>query len=647
MKKAGLFLFLFCILAFTSFSQTLFSYGKYKVDAVEFLKAYNKNNTSVEKEKAAAIKEYLDLYIPSRLKIRDAYDRKMDTLPQIKDEVESLKAQIRDNYITDNETLNRLTEEAFNRSQKDILAAHIYVSFVNNQGQVDSADAFKKIYKAYQQLQQGKNFSDVALQYSDDPSVKVNKGEIGYITVFSLPYIFENSIYSLSTGKFSSIIKSKSGYHIFINMAERKAMGKIKTSQILFAFPPDANETTKTAIKKKADSVYTLLINGGDFLKLAETLSNDLLTATMGGQMPEFTAGFYEPEFENAILSINKKDIISKPILSSHGYHIVKYPERIDIQTNFTDKKLNAELHNAINQSDRKILITDALINKVTKKYPLQIIIPFAAELWDYTDSVLSFKQPSVKTKINTESVLLKIGKEQTKVTQWTSYAEMNRYKTDGSEKRLFADIAHDFILTTELAYYGKHLEEFNDDFRYQMKEFEEGNLFFEIMQDEVWGKAQRDSVQLKKHFETNKNKYQWKASADAVIFFSNESEAANAIFEEIKKSPQNWKEKVELMSDKTVFDSGRFEWTHIPNKLKENITVGLVTTPEVNNNDNTASFAYILKLYPQPETRTFIQAKGLVINDYQEELEKRWLLSLKKKYPVIIDQKVLAEISK
>ena len=56
MKKAGLFLLLFCSLAITSFSQTLFSYGKYKVDATEFLKAFNKNNSSVEKEKAAAIK---------------------------------------------------------------------------------------------------------------------------------------------------------------------------------------------------------------------------------------------------------------------------------------------------------------------------------------------------------------------------------------------------------------------------------------------------------------------------------------------------------------------------------------------------------------------------------------------------------------
>ena len=45
--------------------------------------------------------EYLDLYINSRLKIREAYDRRYDTLPQIKNEVENLRSQIIENYMSD------------------------------------------------------------------------------------------------------------------------------------------------------------------------------------------------------------------------------------------------------------------------------------------------------------------------------------------------------------------------------------------------------------------------------------------------------------------------------------------------------------------------------------------------------------------
>ena len=69
--------------------------------------------------------------------------------------------------------------------------------------------------------------------------------------------------------------------------------------------------------------------------------------------------------------------------------------------------------------------------------------------------------------------------------------------------------------------YYRDHLEDFNEEFRNQMNEFKEGNLFFEIMQREVWNKTQSDSVALRDLYEKNKNKYNWKESADAIIFFA------------------------------------------------------------------------------------------------------------------------------
>jgi peptidyl-prolyl cis-trans isomerase SurA len=44
---------------------------------------------------------------------------------------------------------------------------------------------------------------------------------------------------------------------------------------------------------------------------------------------------------------------------------------------------------------------------------------------------------------------------------------------------------------------------------------------------------------------------------------------------------------------------------------------------------------------------RNYSEAKGLVINDYQVELEKQWVAELKKKYPVKIDEKVFQQIAK
>ena len=96
-------------------------------------------------------------------------------------------------------------------------------------------------------------------------------------------------------------------------------------------------------------------------------------------------------------------------------------------------------------------------------------------------------------------------------------------------------------------------------------------------------------------------------------------------------------------MSDGVSADSGRFEMNQIPGTSKLLLAKGTITIPAVSKSDNTASFAYITRIYTQSEPRTYEEAKGLVVNDYQAELEQKWLAELKKKYPVVINQSVLA----
>jgi peptidyl-prolyl cis-trans isomerase SurA len=91
--------------------------------------------------------------------------------------------------------------------------------------------------------------------------------------------------------------------------------------------------------------------------------------------------------------------------------------------------------------------------------------------------------------------------------------------------------------------------------------------------------------------------------------------------------------------------DSARFELSQIPNGSKQSLKAGMITTPLINQGDNTASFAYIFRLHSPGGQRSFAEARGLVINDYQAELEKKWLAELEKKYPVKVNEAVLAEV--
>ena len=72
-----------------------------------------------------------------------------------------------------------------------------------------------------------------------------------------------------------------------------------------------------------------------------------------------------------------------------------------------------------------------------------------------------------------------------------------------------------------------------------------------------------------------------------------------------------------------------------------------MITPITVNTTDGTAGFIKIVTLHKANEQRSFDEARGLVINDYQTILEEKWIEELKKKYPVKIDEKVFQSLLK
>lgn len=630
----------FVLISFSLSAQTLFHYGNDSVSAKEFLKAYNKNKTGAPTEKA--LRDYLDLYIASRLKIAEARQRGYDTLPQIISDLDNLRQQILPNYLTDKEAVNKLVDEAYNRSQKNIHLAHIFISFRQN-GLPDSAGALKKLADVQDKLKKGADFADLAKQYSDDPSAKQNGGNLDWITAFTLPYELENLAYSTPVGKISSVYKSKAGYHIFKNLEERKDLGRMKASQILIAFPPDANATMKAAGKKLADSIYARLMKGDDFGSLASKFSNDIISAAANGQLQEFGVGEYDAVFESMVSSL-QKNTVSKPFLTSHGYHIVKLHSKTPTISK-TDARAMEALRNRVEQSDRinstKILLADRILKDAGFKKT-----SFAdSDLWIYSDSILNYQRMSRPVSLTPATSLFQVGEKSFQVSDWISYSQIFRYKPDGSGTKPYPVLWKEFVQAMALNYYQANLEKYNEEFREQINEFREGNLFFEIMQREVWGPAQSDSAALVNYFEKNRSKYVWKQSADAVIFYANEMETAKTFIGELKKAPPRWSDLVSNYQEKIAADSSRFELSQIPNGAKQVLTPGVITAPVLNKADNTASFAFIIHNYPKTEPRSFEDAKGLVITDYQSALEKNWVQELKKKYPVRVNEKLLNEL--
>src|SRR5689334_10098466 len=81
-------------------AQTLFTYGNKSVSKEEFLKAYNKNNTNSPLTEKA-LREYIDLYIPFKLKVQAAYDLHLDTLSAQRAELQAFRNQLMQGFLTD------------------------------------------------------------------------------------------------------------------------------------------------------------------------------------------------------------------------------------------------------------------------------------------------------------------------------------------------------------------------------------------------------------------------------------------------------------------------------------------------------------------------------------------------------------------
>lgn len=638
------FLFLITLISMGNLlpAQVLFTYGSHKVEQPEFLKAYNKNNTSNGNEQK--LREYLDLFIAFKLKVQAAKDRKMDTLPEQKSDLQNYRRQIEVNYMMDSNLIHDLSMEAFQRSQYDIRLSHIFIPFSPDNLQdfsisaaPDTTAAYEKIQKAYAELRDGNNFSLVAEKYSSDPSVKKNKGDLGYITVFSLPYELENIAYSLSDGKFSTPYRSKAGYHIIKRTATRPAFGKIQAAQILLAFATDASEKEKQVQKKLADSLYQSIKKGSDFSLLAKQFSSERNVYNTGGLMSEFGAGTYDSDFETHVFALEKDGDISKPFETSFGIHIVKRVKQIPVITDRVQaENLFKEL---VAQDARATIVNDRFVHHIMKETGYKKQFDNDSVLWRLTDSFLINNQVVTHKKITGQTVLFSFDKKNILVKDWLDFIRTPR---SGSITVLsYPDQMNLFISESAKKYYQEHLEDYNKDFRNQITEFSEGNLLFGIMEAEVWGKAEKDKKGLEEYYQHHKEDYIWGPSAHVIIFSASDRETADAIESDIKKYTSMWKTLGEDTHGKITADSTRLELEQIPGE-KHLLQPGYITQRITDETNETVHFMYILSVNPKSVPRSFEEARGLVINDYQTVLEEKWLRSLKKKYPVKINEKLL-----
>jgi peptidyl-prolyl cis-trans isomerase SurA len=646
MKLQNIFLALFFTFCFNSFAQNskdvLFTIDNNQYFTDEFKRIYLKNLDLVKDDSQKDLNQYLDLFIGYKLKVSKAYKLGLQNNSKYQNELSSYRNQLSKSYLNDSKVTNQLIEEAYNRSLKEVKASHILLSFDESIKGADTLAFYNKALELKRRIEKGEDFETIAIANSQDPSVAENKGNLGYFSSFRMVYPFECAAYKTKIGQISNPVRTRFGYHIIKVTDVRDNKGEVTVAHIMILNPTDATPEAKLKAKQTIDDISKKIQQGENFEALASQFSEDKSSAAKGGVLQRFGTGQLSSEaFETVAFSMANKGDVSQPFESGFGWHIVKLIEKHPVKS-FEESKI--ELESKIKRDERSIIITNTLANKLKSKYTIEtnkvqyqnvekiVTDEIYSQTWE-----LPSKKDDVKGDLATIDKTKKIG---TASFVNYIYSQQKNKLTTKPVKKLVGELYESWKGEQLIAYYNDNLEKEFPEFKNVMDEYRDGLLLFDLMENEIWTKSKTDTVGLKKYYESNKSKYNWKERYDVDILSSTDAKVIEEAQKMLKKGKSIEAIKAKFNKDNKVaimVKSGLFEKNYdILDKIPT-IVKGVANTYK----DANYSFVVNVKNMKPAETKMLEDCKSKVINDYQQYLEATWVDELKKEFSVKVNQEV------
>jgi peptidyl-prolyl cis-trans isomerase SurA len=338
----------------------------------QFLKSTGNNLDSAKKTTLEQRKEFLDLMIKLRLKVLAATEKGYLESPEIKADLESYKKNYLSAFLIDKKVTDPYIKDLYERKKFEIRASHILINLPQTATVEDSVKAFQKAQTVIDKLKSGTVFSEVAKEFSEDPSAKSNGGDLYYFTGGMTVPEFEEAVYKLKPGEFTKEpIRTMFGLHIVSVTDKKKRNDGIRASHILIQDQRDSlgNVLDSSVSLKTINEIYTRLKGGEDFSKVASEVSQDPGSAPKGGDLGVFDRRRMVQPFDSAAFSL-KVGETSSPVRTPYGWHIIKVTE-IKEYPEFEKAKEN--LKNEFKRSMQYKVEYDKYVSKALKDYKLEL----------------------------------------------------------------------------------------------------------------------------------------------------------------------------------------------------------------------------------------------------------------------------------
>ena len=650
MKKTLLF-FLFGLMTQLAFAQkepVVMTINDKPVTKSEFLQIYTKNNPNPSFDKDS-LDRYMELFQVFKLKVAEAEALGYDTLPRLQKELDGYKKQLALPYLIDSVQNQSMVQEAYNRTATEVRCSHILVKLDPNASPKDTLAAYNRLLGLKARIEKGEDFASVAKSKlgSEDPSVVNNGGDLGYFTAFQMVYPFEEKAYNTPVGTVSEPFRTRFGYHILKVTDKRPARGTIKVAHLMISTGREATTETRQNAEKKINEIYDSLMAGSSWEKMVTAYSEDANSVKKGGELPAFGSGTSQRmvlEFEDAAFALKKAGEFSKPVKTQYGYHIIKLIEWTPVKS---FENMRRELQAKVNKDERSKITQDSFVQKLKTQYNYaykgsKALVSMESQI-DSTFFVGKWKASSVKSN----KTLFVLDGKKYKQQDFAAYMEKNfRSVRKDAAPVVIKQLYQQWEKNQVLAYEEALLPAKYPAYKALVQEYHDGIILYEIMQDQVWNKAVKDTAGLRAFFMENRSKYAWTNRIDATVYECKDEFIAVQVYGMLVQSDTvNSKAVLDVINKDSELNlkvrMNKFEVAQTPYLQNRNFTPGL---NPVYSMDGKWYVVKVAALLP-PAPKEYTEAKGLATSDYQAFLEKKWLEALRLKHKIVINEDVLYQI--
>jgi peptidylprolyl isomerase/peptidyl-prolyl cis-trans isomerase D len=228
-------------------------------------------------------------------------------------------------------------------------ASHIVLKIEN-----DTVAAKKKADDLYTRIKNGEDINTLALEFSTDPSVAQNKGNLGWFPKGAMVKEFEDAAFKANVGDLLGPIKSSFGFHIIkVHGKEKK---EFKVAQLLKAVSP-TNRSRQIA-EKNAQDFYEELTKSGQNMDSLAKQKNLQVQVTPDIQKDGTIPGAGQDKNLLKYFFDNKVNSISVPVKTDAGYAIYESTLRLASgYQNFDSIKTTMIKPKVINEKKYNILL--------------------------------------------------------------------------------------------------------------------------------------------------------------------------------------------------------------------------------------------------------------------------------------------------